>query len=68
MWKGINWQVLIKFWQLIQVREETLCSGIYKLINSIWNMEELPQLWKEYITVAIYKIRGANWLVIILVY
>jgi hypothetical protein len=27
---------------------------IYKLINSIWNKEELPKQWKESIIVQIY--------------
>jgi hypothetical protein len=26
----------------------TIHSEIYQLINSIWNMEELPEEWKEY--------------------
>ena len=30
-------------------------SEINKLINSIWNKEELPEEWKESITVPIYK-------------
>jgi hypothetical protein len=30
-------------------------SEIYKLINSIWNKEELPEQWKQSITVHIYK-------------
>jgi hypothetical protein len=29
--------------------------GIHKLINSIWNMEELPDHWKESIIVPIHK-------------
>jgi hypothetical protein len=24
-----------------------MCSGVCELANSIWNMEELPQQWKE---------------------
>ena len=28
---------------------------IHKLINSVWNKEELPEEWKESIIVAIYK-------------
>jgi len=32
--KGINCQVLIKFWQkLIQARSKTLCSDTHKLIH-----------------------------------
>jgi hypothetical protein len=34
---------------------ETLRSEIHKLINSIWNKEELPDHWKESIIVPIYK-------------
>ena len=30
-------------------------SEINKLINSIWNKEELPEEWKESINVPIYK-------------
>jgi hypothetical protein len=33
--------------ELIQAGDETLRSEIQKLINSIWNKEELPDLWKE---------------------
>jgi hypothetical protein len=32
-----------------------ICSYIYKLINSIWNKEELPKQWKESILVPIDK-------------
>jgi hypothetical protein len=32
-----------------------LLSEIHKLINSIWNKEELSDQWKESITVPIYK-------------
>jgi hypothetical protein len=37
--------------ELIQAGGETLHSEIRKLFNSIWNKEELPQQWKESITV-----------------
>jgi hypothetical protein len=30
-------------------------SEILKLINSIWNKEELPEQWKESVIVPIYK-------------
>jgi hypothetical protein len=30
-------------------------SAIHKLINSIWNKEELPDQWKESITVPVHK-------------
>jgi hypothetical protein len=42
--------------ELIQTGGETLWSEIYKLVNSIWNKEELPDQWKESIIVPIYKI------------
>jgi hypothetical protein len=45
-------QILI---ELIQSGGETLHSEIHKLINYIWNKEELPQRLKESITVPIYK-------------
>jgi hypothetical protein len=32
---------------VIQAGGNTLYSEIHKLINSIWNKEELPQQWKE---------------------
>ena len=31
------------------------CSEIHKLINSIWNNQELPESWKESIIAPIYK-------------
>jgi len=33
----------------------TIHYEIHKLINSIWNKEELPHQWKESIIVPIYK-------------
>jgi hypothetical protein len=33
--------------ELIQAGGETLWSEIHKLINSIWNKEELSAQWKE---------------------
>jgi hypothetical protein len=41
--------------KLIKAWGETLHSEIHRLICSIWNKEELPQQWKESITVPIYK-------------
>jgi hypothetical protein len=32
-----------------------LCSEIHKLINFVWNVEELSQQWKEPIIVPIYR-------------
>jgi hypothetical protein len=45
--------------ELIQAGGETLHSEIHKLINSIWNKEELPDRWKESNIVPIYK-KGNN--------
>jgi hypothetical protein len=44
--------------ELIQAGGETLRSEIHKLINSIWNEEELSDQWKESIIVLIYKKNG----------
>jgi hypothetical protein len=41
--------------ELIQAGGETILSAIDKLINSVWNKEELPDQWKESIIVPIYK-------------
>jgi hypothetical protein len=41
--------------ELIQAGGEKIWSEIHKLINSIWNEEELSDQWKECITVPIYK-------------
>jgi hypothetical protein len=41
--------------ELIQAGGSTLRSEIHKLINRIWNKEELPKQWKESIIVPIYK-------------
>jgi hypothetical protein len=45
--------------ELIQAGGETLHSEIQKLINSIWNKEELPEQWKDPVIVPIYK-KGNN--------
>jgi hypothetical protein len=44
--------------ELIQAGGEMLLSAIHKLINSIWNKEELPDQWKESIIVPIHKNGG----------
>jgi hypothetical protein len=41
--------------ELIQAAGKILLSSIHKLINSIWNKEQLPDQWKESITVPIHK-------------
>jgi len=39
----------------IKAGSRAIPSGIHKLINSMWNKEELPEEWKESIVVCIYK-------------
>jgi hypothetical protein len=41
--------------ELIQAGSVILLSEIHKLINSIWNKEELPDQWKECIIIPILK-------------
>jgi hypothetical protein len=41
--------------ELIQAGGKMLLFAIHKLINSVWNKEELPDQWKESITVPIQK-------------
>jgi hypothetical protein len=41
--------------KLIKAGGRTLHSKTHKLINSIWNKDQLPQQWKESITVPVYK-------------
>jgi hypothetical protein len=41
--------------ELIQAGGEILLSAIHKLINSVWNKEELPDQRKESIIVPIHK-------------
>jgi hypothetical protein len=41
--------------ELIQAGSEILLFAIHKLINSVWNKEELPDQWKESIIVPIHK-------------
>jgi hypothetical protein len=41
--------------ELIQAGDETLLSAIHKLVNSVWNKEELPDQWKESIIVPVHK-------------
>jgi hypothetical protein len=41
--------------ELIHVGGNTLRSEIHIFVISVWNKEELPQLWKESIIVPIYK-------------
>jgi hypothetical protein len=39
----------------VKVGVRTIHSVVHKLINSLWNKEELPEDWKELIIVPIYK-------------
>jgi hypothetical protein len=41
--------------ELIQAGGEILVSVIHKHINSVWNKDELPDQWKESITVPVHK-------------
>jgi hypothetical protein len=41
--------------ELIKAGGEILLSAIHKLVNSVWNKEELPDQWKESIIVPIHK-------------
>jgi hypothetical protein len=54
--------------ELIQAGGEILCSEIQKLINSIWNKEELPQQWKKSILVPFIRMPTKMTLVIIETY
>ena len=41
--------------EIIKAGGRTICSEIHKLINSIWNKENLPEKWKESIIAPMYK-------------
>jgi hypothetical protein len=41
--------------ELLQAGGKILLSAIHKLINSVWNKEELPDQWKESIIVSVHK-------------
>jgi hypothetical protein len=41
--------------ELFETGSKILRCKIYKLINSIWNKEELPDQWKESIIVPVHK-------------
>jgi hypothetical protein len=51
--------------ELIKAGGRAISSTIHKLINSMWNKEELPDQWKESIIVPIYKKSDKTGLVII---
>jgi hypothetical protein len=41
--------------ELTQAGNRTTCSEVHKLVNAVWNKEELPEEWNESIIVPIYK-------------
>jgi hypothetical protein len=41
--------------ELIKAGGIKICSEIHKLVNSIWNKEELPEQWKESVIVPVYR-------------
>ena len=41
--------------EVIKAGSRTIHSEIHKLINSIWNKEELPEEWKESIILSVYN-------------
>jgi hypothetical protein len=41
--------------EMIQAGGEILLFAIHKLVNSVWNKEELPDQWKKSITVPVHK-------------
>jgi hypothetical protein len=45
---------------LIQVGGETLLSATHKLINFIWNGDDLPDQWKESIIVPFHTMDDKN--------
>jgi hypothetical protein len=46
--------------ELIQAGGKILLSGIQKLINCVWNKEELPDQWKESVIVPLHKRKDKN--------
>jgi hypothetical protein len=41
--------------EFIKAGGRTIRSEVHKFINSTWNKGELPEEWKELITVRMYK-------------
>jgi hypothetical protein len=52
--------------ELIQTGDEILLSAIHELMSSVWNIEELPDQWKESIIAPDNK-KGNKLTVIIIV-
>jgi len=40
---------------LIEAVGRTIRTEVHEVINSIWNMEEMPEEWKESIILPIFK-------------
>jgi hypothetical protein len=53
--KLITFDFSFSLTELIQAGGEILLSEIHKVINFIWNNEKLPDQWKEFVIVPIYK-------------
>jgi hypothetical protein len=51
--------------EMYQAGGEILMSVIHKLIASIWNKEELPDLWKESIILPIHKMGDKTVIIIV---
>jgi len=41
--------------EFIRIKGKKLCYKIHVFINSIWDKEELPEQWNEFILLHIYK-------------
>jgi hypothetical protein len=54
--------------ELIQAGSGTLVSVIHKVVNIIWNKEEMPGQWKESIIVPVHKKFDRTDLIIIVGY
>jgi hypothetical protein len=39
----------------IQVGDSTLCYETHKVVDSVWNKEDLQEQWKEFVLVPIYR-------------
>jgi len=40
---------------LFKAEGRTVCSEIHKIVNSVWNKEELSEQWKELVTLPVYE-------------
>ena len=44
--------------ELTKVGSRTIRTEIHTLVNSLWNMEELPEEWEELTIIRVYKKRN----------